>query len=351
MSAPHASVHSPRPEAAAAREVVPSDSARFAIPVVPGPVDVVMREISSGEVVGSWRFAGGSVLEVDMLGGPLLTVDGRAGGEVELRGDFIPWPRTALEVQGRALELVTSDREVLRRHYGRVNHQETSYAPRPDPWVERFHRARVAQARRLLSGVRGRVLDIGSGFSLVSMAGPWDFELVACDRDFEAIRHMHAHTTAHAVLGAADEPPFREEGFDAVFAGEIVEHLPRPERAVADWVRLLRPNGRLVLTTPNRRHLLARASGKEEVCNAEHLFEWTRAELVAAVQHAGARVEHVEGLGLPVPVPVPGRGWGELVTGLNRRGWLHPSLAELSLRAGRRLPALALNLAIVAQRD
>ena len=115
------------------------------------------------------------------------------------------------------------------------------------------------QARRLLQGIQGRVLDVGSGYSLVRMAGPWDFKLFACDRDVGAARHLAA--LGHpAVLASVEALPFSPAGFDAVYAGEILEHLADPDAALAAWVRVLRPGGRLVVTTPNRRHLMARAS-------------------------------------------------------------------------------------------
>lgn len=109
----------------------------------------------------------------------------------------------------------------------------------------------------------------------------------------------------------------------------------------------LRPGGRLVLTTPNRDHVMARLLRRWEPKNPEHLFEYTRDELVAAVERAGARVEHVEGLQMALPVYVPTMGWRDLVSGVRRRWGLPARLYAASVRAGRRLPALAENLVAV----
>ncbi len=51
----------------------------------------------------------------------------------------------------------------------------------------------------------------------------------------------------HRVPGA----PFQPASFDAVVCGDLVEHLRDPSAALARLRPLLRPNGRLVLTTPN----------------------------------------------------------------------------------------------------
>lgn len=46
--------------------------------------------------------------------------------------------------------------------------------------------------------------------------------------------------------------PFDEDSFDLVYANFVVEHLKDPARGFAEWRRVLRPGGRLVLLTSNR---------------------------------------------------------------------------------------------------
>ena len=153
----------------------------FQLALPPGPVEVLLHDPDGGAVAGRWRFPeGGARLEIDLLSRELCRIDGRRADEEEVAEGFIPWPRLTFTVNGHAHEVVSTDAEVLRRHYGREHHQEVSYAT-PQPFNTAFHAARIEQARRLLRGVRGRVLDLGSGYSLVGMAGPWSFELIACD--------------------------------------------------------------------------------------------------------------------------------------------------------------------------
>ena len=49
-----------------------------------------------------------------------------------------------------------------------------------------------------------------------------------------------------------DVLPFDDASFDLVYANFVVEHLQYPERTFAEWRRVLRPGGRLVLLTSNR---------------------------------------------------------------------------------------------------
>ncbi|MBV9004526.1 MAG: methyltransferase domain-containing protein [Solirubrobacterales bacterium] len=57
----------------------------------------------------------------------------------------------------------------------------------------------------------------------------------------------------------AERLPFADASFDAVVAGFVINHLPRPEGALAEFVRVLRPGGRVAVTVwdrPERMRLL-----------------------------------------------------------------------------------------------
>jgi SAM-dependent methyltransferase len=56
--------------------------------------------------------------------------------------------------------------------------------------------------------------------------------------------------------------PFEEDSFDLVYANFVVEHLTHPDRGFAEWRRVLRPGGRLVLLTSNRASPLMAAGDK-----------------------------------------------------------------------------------------
>src|SRR3954469_4237468 len=59
--------------------------------------------------------------------------------------------------------------------------------------------------------------------------------------------------------GDAERLPFADASFDAVVAGFVVNHLPRPESALAECARVLRPGGRVAATVwdrPERMRLL-----------------------------------------------------------------------------------------------
>lgn len=59
--------------------------------------------------------------------------------------------------------------------------------------------------------------------------------------------------------------PFADASFDLVWCSEVIEHLASPSAFLSECSRVLRPGGRLVLTTPNSAfwlYPLARLFGK-----------------------------------------------------------------------------------------
>jgi SAM-dependent methyltransferase len=52
------------------------------------------------------------------------------------------------------------------------------------------------------------------------------------------------------VVDAAGQLPFPAASFDAITCIDAINHLPERPRVIADWVRLLKPGGRLLFTDP-----------------------------------------------------------------------------------------------------
>jgi SAM-dependent methyltransferase len=52
------------------------------------------------------------------------------------------------------------------------------------------------------------------------------------------------------VVADACRLPFADAAFDAVFMLEVLEHIPRARDAVREAIRVLKPRGRLVISTP-----------------------------------------------------------------------------------------------------
>lgn len=110
---------------------------------------------------------------------------------------------------------------------------------------------RRASALDALGGVApGRVLDAPCGNGILTRAleaAGW--QAWTCDIDPEVAGRGDG--TRFAVVDLDRALPYADGFFDAVVSVEGVEHLLAPAHCIAEFARVLRPGGRLVLTTPN----------------------------------------------------------------------------------------------------
>ena len=96
-----------------------------------------------------------------------------------------------------------------------------------------------------------RVLDVATGPGWVAaQAAERGASVVGVDIAAAMIsRARSAHPTLEFRRADAHELPFTDASFDAVVGNFAIMHFSRPERAIAECARVLRPGGRLALTT------------------------------------------------------------------------------------------------------
>jgi SAM-dependent methyltransferase len=87
--------------------------------------------------------------------------------------------------------------------------------------------------------------------------------------------------------------PFPRESVDVVANLQVIEHLWEQERFLAECLRVLRPGGRLLITTPNR---ITFSPGRDTPLNPFHTRELSGSELTELLVGAGFRVEMMAGL-------------------------------------------------------
>jgi methionine biosynthesis protein MetW len=120
----------------------------------------------------------------------------------------------------------------------------------PAALVER-HRTMVSL---ILRDRPNSVLDIGCGRGTLIAALREKAPEISCTglEVSEALCEMAKAAGIDASVYDLAEPlPFAEGRFDAVILGEVIEHLFDPDAALDDIHRILRPGGRLIVTTPN----------------------------------------------------------------------------------------------------
>jgi 2-polyprenyl-3-methyl-5-hydroxy-6-metoxy-1,4-benzoquinol methylase len=98
-----------------------------------------------------------------------------------------------------------------------------------------------------------RTLDAGCGYGLFSeAAAARGAVVISVDIGERLVARTLARAGSHGLVSDACQLAVREESLDVVVCSEMLEHTRAPERAVAELARVLRDDGLLVLTTPNR---------------------------------------------------------------------------------------------------
>jgi SAM-dependent methyltransferase len=206
------------------------------------------------------------------------------------------------------------------------------------------HVAAYREVGKLLPAGHDPVLDLGCGLGhSYPLLG--EHRTIGLDLGFDALRGQ-----ARPVVRAdMRQIPLRDHAVGAVVSVQSVEHVPDPQRVLADVARVMASDGTAVFVTPNRLTF----GRPDEVIDPWHYIEFAPAELAALCKRSFAEVEilglfgserylefyaseaetldrvlRLDALRLRRLVPRRGRQWGyDVMLHRYRRAEVHP-LAE-----------------------
>jgi ubiquinone/menaquinone biosynthesis C-methylase UbiE len=120
------------------------------------------------------------------------------------------------------------------------------------------------------------VLDVacGTGFGSYFLIKSGAKKIFAIDNDAQTIgyaKSTYADKNIDYLLADAQKIPLKNNSVDVVVSFETIEHVKEPELFLNEIQRILKPNGLLILSTPNRQ------TSYED--NPFHLKEFTFGEL------------------------------------------------------------------------
>lgn len=159
-------------------------------------------------------------------------------------------------------------------------------------WFRR-HEVVYAAIAADCSGVAVLEAGCGEGYGADLLAGAAR-SVLALDYDATTVAHVRARyprvDVARANLVALPVP---DGSVDVVVSLQVIEHLWEQERFLRECRRVLRPGGRLMVSTPNR---ITFSPGRDTPLNPFHTRELDAAELSELLEDAGFRVELMTGV-------------------------------------------------------
>lgn len=190
--------------------------------------------------------------------------------------------------------LRTATPEIFARHY---NECVPTVEQELDLWSD-YHGHRHQMRYRLVGEAAaaalprsgGVVLDIGCGSGLAAdQLASLDVHYVGLDFGGPHIESAAARFAGSTglplatsfVRGDGERLPFRDATVDVVVFTEVIEHLLRPELAVWEIARVLKPGGTLVMTTNNASEMPLRFPLSDPMAFAEKAIGFHRDRLIS----------------------------------------------------------------------
>ena len=207
----------------------------------------------------------------------------------------------------------TETNELIKLH----RKEELEYLPEWNKvWMKE---KRIKMVLKLISP-NGRVLDIGSRWGDVTNeiysknSNVIGMELV--DDLVKLAKKNFPHLKF--IQGNANKIPFAPISFDSVFIGETIEHVIDQDKVIKEIKRVLKPNGELILTTPNMVSLRNRIKfvfGKQIDYNKGHINLLIKKQLIELLETNGFGIVYFKGDGISltkIKLPCFYKNWADI---------------------------------------
>ena len=127
---------------------------------------------------------------------------------------------------------------------------------------------------------RGKVLDVGCGLGEFLELYKNSYGI---DSNKYAVDYCKSNNL-RCFVGSAYKIPFRSSSFDVVLCSHLIEHLKRPEIALKEFRRVLKPSGKLIIIVPTK-------TGYKR--DKTHVKYWKESELIDILESFNFKIKKV----------------------------------------------------------
>jgi SAM-dependent methyltransferase len=142
------------------------------------------------------------------------------------------------------------------------------------------------------------ILDAGCGDGILHYSLSQRHFYTGVDFSTRLLVRALRHYPATYYRSDLNHLPFLPDCFDVVVSLQALQYVAQPEQALREMSRVLRPNGKLVLTVPNAESFKYRFQGIPEI----QLQEFDRQTIISLVSRS-FHIQHLEARGLWLPLP------------------------------------------------
>lgn len=165
------------------------------------------------------------------------------------------------------------------------------------PWVRHQHLARYEWASSYVGGRRVIEVACGTGYGAEILSSRSAAHFHGFDLSPEAVAAARRNCRRESVrfdVAEATQLPASDHSCDVFLSLETIEHLPDDRAFLTEVVRVLRPDGHFICSTPNRTMTNPGTALGQRPFNRHHLREYSQPELQSLF---GSRFGQVEFFG------------------------------------------------------
>ena len=174
--------------------------------------------------------------------------------------------------------------------------------------TERVHSFKT-KLLEFLPKEKSRVLDIGCGSGVMAeKIRDLGHDVQGVDISKEGIERLKSRGIEGRVVNVDEELPFEDGTFDAIWCGELIEHIQSPEFILDEAHRVLKDDGVFLLSTCNSAyfifrvlHLLGRTCS--EIQHPYHFHFFTTRSLRELLENSRFKILEFVGRNTPVIFP------------------------------------------------